>query len=185
MTDVDVIEEIVPKAQFAHYQFGIDNHLKYTQRPLSFFGKIEIFGILGSAIEKALSDGGLSLGEILQDVPDKKSEFAEADQFIKSLAKIAQFAPEFLKDLYVISLGVPAGERDYVKSIMELPEDQGGLSDEQGIQILETFIAQNWDVLLDFFTKKILPLFNQLSKSDQASPSSKPSKATRPATQKQ
>lgn len=189
MSEVEMtpVEELVPKAAFVHYQFGLDDHLKFTQRPLSFFGKIEVFGALGGAVEKALQ-GGLSLGEILEDVPDSKSsvsEFAEADQFIKSIARLVQYAPDFLKELYVISLGVPSGERDYVKMIMELPEDEGGLSDDQGIQILETFVSQNWDVLLDFFTKKILPVFNKMTKSDPESVSSKPSKATRRPTQKQ
>lgn len=184
---VPEIDQLVPKAQTVTYEFGLDGHLKFVQRPLSFFGKMELFSILGTAVEKALSDGGMSLAELLDDVPTstEADQLSEADQFIKSIARLVQFAPEFLKDLYVISLGVKRDEREYVKSVMELPEHEGGLSDDQGIQILETFVDQNWDVLVDFFREKILPLISRASSAGPESPSSKPSKATRQRTPKQ
>lgn len=176
------VEQLVPKGEYKKYKFGLDGHLEYVQKPLSFFGKIELFSILGSAVEKALSSGGTSLGELLSDAPS--GEFGDADQFILTISKLAQYAPEFLQDVYVISLGVPSGEREYVKSVMVLQEEAGGLTDDQGIQILETFVEQNWSVMVDFFTKRVLPLVNQFTNSAPESPSSKPSKVTRPRTQK-
>lgn len=183
VTDQLDVDSIVPKGQFVVYEFGLEDHLKFTQRPLSFFGKIELISILGQAVNKAISDGGVSVSELLDDVPTN-SEIAEANNFISALAKIAQYAPDFLLDLYAISLGVPRGERDYVKMVMALSEEEGGLSDEQGMQVLETFIDQNWEVLLDFFKSRIVPLFNKASSLAQGSESSKPSKATRQRTQK-
>ena len=182
--ETPALDTLVPPNQKVDYTFGVDGHLTYTQRPLSFFGKIELFSILGTAVEGALSGGGVSVADLIDDVPTgDASNFKEADSFVKSIAKLVQYVPDLLKDLYVIALGVPREEREYVKSVMELPETQGGLTDDQGIQILEVFIAQNWDVLLDFFKSKLLPLFNDLM--SRGSASSKPSKATAQATARQ
>lgn len=179
--EVSVVDQLVPKGQNVTYQFGLENHLEFTQRPLSYFGKIELISVLGNVLDKALAEGGMSISDLLEDVPvNDPGALSEADQFIKSIARIVSFAPDFLKELYVIALNVPRGDRDYVKSVMELPEDEGGLSDDQGIQILETFVDQNWEVLLDFFRNRIVPLVSRVMNRtvDQESLSSKPSKVT-------
>lgn len=132
----------------------------YTQKPLSFFGKIEFFSVVGKAVDKALSEG-TSITDLL-DVPDINSSnplgsgMQEADVFITAIAKISQHAPELLKDLYTVILAVPRGERERVKELFE------NLSDDDGIGILETFVDQNWEVLTNFFKEKILPLSNKI-----------------------
>ncbi len=184
--EVNVVDELVPKGQNVTYTFGLDDHLVFTQKPLSYFGKIELISVLGGVLDKALAEGGMSVADLLEDVPQETGQLSEADQFIKSIARIVSFAPDFLKDLYVIALNVPRGDREYVKSVMELSQEEGGLSDEQGIQILETFVDQNWEVLLDFFKNRILPLVSRMTspKEDLPSASSKPLKATRQRTPK-
>lgn len=185
MSEVSPLEELVPSQQAVEVKFGIDDHLVYTQRPLSFFGKMELFAVLGGAIDKALSKGGVNIEELLDDIPSGDiDDFKEAELFLKNIAKIVQFVPDALKDLYMVALAVPREEREYVISVMERPEIEGGLSDEQGIAILEVFVDQNWDVLLDFFKKKIIPLISKLMES-QGSQQSKPLKATRRRTAKQ
>jgi hypothetical protein len=131
----------------------------YTQKPLSFFGKIELFSVTGKAVDKALSDGA-SIGDILGDVPDINNPLStstsEADVFISAVVKIAEHAPELLKDLYCVILAVPRGERERAKELFE------NLSDDEGIKILEVFVDQNWEVLTNFFKEKILPLSNKI-----------------------
>lgn len=164
---------------------GNSNELILIQKPLSFFGKIEFFSVMSSAIDKALSDG-LSVSDLL-DTPQRTSElnedsFKEADLFVKSLLKLVKYAPDLLFDLYVVFLGVPRGDRDYV---IERLRDE--LTDEQGIGIINAFVDQNWDVLVSFFKEQILPLVSKISKkvAGQESESSKPSKATPRTTPKQ
>lgn len=180
-------ENLIPSGQVAYYTFGNEDlgTLTCKQRPLSFFGKIELFALLGGAVENALKEGGLSVAEFLGDTPDNIGQLGEADNFVQTIARFVQYAPEFLLDLYVIALGVPKGEREYVKAVMELHEDDGGLSDDQGMEILQVFLDQNWTALLDFFKEKIVPLVSRMT-SGQApgSASSKRSKATVATTQK-
>lgn len=190
MTSVqEVADSLVPNGQVVAYRLGNDDlgYYEFRQRPLSFFGKIELFGVLGSAVEKAIKNGGVSISEFLGDGPATLDRVSEADSFIAAIARLAQEAPDFLSDLYVIALSVPKGEREFVKAVMELHADDGGLSDEDGMKILNTFIDQNWEALRDFFALQLMPLVTKLmnSQPDQESESSKPSKATARTTRKQ
>lgn len=168
---------LIPEGANRSVTIGKDDlEMTFEQKPLSFFQKLELFSLLGAALDKAMrGPDGLTMSEIF-DGPSNLSEnlsdsnYRDADTFIKALAKLAQYAPELIADLYVIVLGVPKGLRDVVKNVMELPEDQGGLSDDDGFGILETFIDQNWEVMVDFFKERILPLVGKISNKLQESP---------------
>ena len=179
----DVIEPQV-EALVIRLSEGTENELVLVQRPLTFFGKLEFFSVVGKAIESALGDG-VSIAELLE-VPDRQAgaplsaeTFKEADTFAKAVANLIQYVPEILLDLYCVVFAVPRHEREYVKMRMEHE-----LTDEQGFQVLDRFLDQNWDVLTSFFTDRILPLVSKVSGKVRNSASSKPSKATRQTTRK-
>ena len=146
---------------------GVDE-LNFVQKPLSFFGKIEFFSVVGKSVEKVLADGG-SLTDIL-DAPSYDSSqplsnsMSDADVFVKALSKIIANAPEILSDLYCVILAVPRGQREYVKMRLE-----SELTDQQGMEILETFVDQNWEVMANFFKERILPLYQKISQKVQGS----------------
>lgn len=154
----------------------------YSQEPLTFFGKIEFFAILANAIEKALADGAL-ISEFLEDLPEtanlSASSFSEADVLVKGIAKLTKYAPETLAEVFAISLKVKRNERArFFDSLEEI-------SDEQGMRIINQFIEQNWDAIMDFFKEQVKPLITNVSQKLQSeSTSSKPSKASRPRTPK-
>lgn len=126
----------------------------YVQRPLSYFGKIEVFGLLGATIDKAMKDG-MSVDSVMQVGDVFAGSSTSMDSFIGGIARLAMYAPELIMELYCISLAVPRGERDWVKSVWERPVVEGGLSDDDGIAILQTFVEQNGEALRDFFTQKM------------------------------
>lgn len=166
-TPKEIIESIEPDLEEREVVVGEgDQALYFTQKPLSFFGKIEFFSVVGKAVEKVLSEGG-TLSEIL-DVPDYDkgaplaTSMSEADVFIKAFSKLVQHAPEILLDLYCVVLAVPRGQREYVS--LRLEQD---LDDETGTQIMDTFVEQNWEVLTNFFKERILPLANKIQKKVQ------------------
>lgn len=162
--DTDVLEVLAE--QEVYYEIGEgDNKVVLVQKPLTFFGKIEFFSVVGKAVQKILIDGG-SLSEIL-NTPEYdpavpiQNQVTDADVFINALSKIIESAPELLSDLYLVILNVPKGQRDYYA--LRLQE----LSDDQGMQILDVFVDQNWEVMVSFFNEKMLPLFNKISKKVQ------------------
>ena len=187
----DLTESIEPSAAHKTVTIGQGDFSRtYTQKPLSFFQKLEVFGLLGETLDKSMSGpDGLTLAELLDGPGSVGStlsdqNFTDADTFVKAIARLVQYAPDLLANLYLIVLNVPRGERFLIRDLMELPEDEGGLSDEDGFGILETFVDQNWTVMVDFFNSRVVPLFNKVTQKVQESQPSKPSKNTRQTTPK-
>lgn len=191
----DEIESVAPKAAHRKQIIGTGEATRtYVQRPLSFFGKLQFFEVLGKAIEQAMTgDEALSLNNLFagpsmtraQDGSITVTDVEDADTFVRAIAKIAVYAPDMLADLYCIFLDVPVGERPFAKGIMVLSEEEGGLSDEDGIAILETFFDQNGQAMRDFFVDRLMPLLGRargrFDVGQEAS--SKPSRSTRRSTQ--
>jgi len=185
---VDELKVLEPDYSIRYQAIGKDEHQHvFAQKPLSFFGKIELFSLLGATLSDALRSGDVTIGEILDrtDINALNTKtLSNTDVFVKAIAKIVEFSPEFLQSLYCIALNVSKGEREYVKELMEMPESEGGLSDDDGIGILDTFVEQNWEAMFDFFREKMMPLIQKVSSKAQDSASSKDLKATRPRTRK-
>lgn len=156
----------------------------FTQAELSFFGKIDFFATMAKAIEKAMKEG-VSISELL-DMPDREEnaefnidDFAEADTFVKAIMQLVGYADELLLDLYCVILAVPRKEREEAKELFDKY-----ITDEQGFQIIHTFVDQNWDVMVSFFKERITPLVSQIGGKVRTSVPSKPLKRTRRTTPK-
>jgi hypothetical protein len=174
---IDVLESPAQNYEVVLPESEEGPELTLSQKPLSFFGKMELFSVLGGAVDKALNEG-LSISDLFDVPEDRNAEsFQEADLFVKAVLKLVKDAPDLLLNLYNVILAVPRGQRDYISSRLE-----ADLDDEQGIAILEHFVDQNWDVMKDFFKEKIMPLTSKIGAKFQESGSSKPSKATRQNT---
>jgi len=181
----DSTEVLVPSEEERRITIGQGDYVfEFTQRPLSFFQKLEVFSVLGRALEKSMSGpDGLTLSELFEgpaplEANLSATNYRDADTFVKAIAKLVQYTPELLAELYCVILAVPRGQRGLVTEVMELPEAEGGLSDEDGFGILETFVDQNWNVMVDFFNNRVIPLVNKVNSKVQGSQPSKPSKTT-------
>jgi hypothetical protein len=146
----------------------------YEQKPLTWFGKIEFFSLLGDAVDGlSTEERPLNLGELLGGE-------ATTDSFVAVLSRIAGQAPEVLQEAYCIWLNVPRGERDWAKWTMEQ-----NMTDEEGMEVIDRFVDQNAEALQSFFGEKGQSLMKKISLKFGLSgpaPSSKPSKRTQPAT---
>ena len=161
----DPLEILEPSVAERPQAIGLEDNVRvYVQRPLSFFGKMDLFSVLGRALDRAMSGpDGIQVAALLEDVPVRDGELAvedlrDADAFVRGIAKLISYAPEILGDLYCVILDVPKGERDVAKAVMAQHESRGGLTDKDGVDILDTFMKQNWEVLRDFFKEQIAPL---------------------------
>ncbi len=179
-TEVEALE--VLQTEVPNYEEDIGGII-YVQEPLSFFGKIELFSVLANAIEKALADGAI-VSELLGDLETSSltaSGIGESDVLLRALAKVMKYAPETLQEVFAISFKVKRNEREVFL------EDLEGLSDEQAMRILNNFIDQNWDAIMDFFKEQVRPLIANVSGKLQPSESTslKPSKVSRRRTAKE
>lgn len=158
---VDVVDILAPKSAPKQWLLGpSDMQMEFIQRRMSFVGKMQWFALVGGVMDKALGGAnGISVNELLT-TPGERGQFTaadlrDADTFVRALGKLMTHAPEFLLDSYCIWLSVPEHQRKLVKEIMSEPEENGGLTDDQGLEIIEVFIDQNFDALADFFGDKI------------------------------
>lgn len=160
----DVLDTIVPKKEPKVWTIGpTDIQRTYVQKPLSFIAKMQWFSLVGEVLDKALSGpDGMSLNSLFSTPVRgdalRMADFRDADTFVQAIGKLLAAAPEFLVDSYLIWLNVPDYDRDITRDLMKLPPDDGGLTDEQGMEIIEVFLDQNYEALADFFTLRISQL---------------------------
>lgn len=163
-----VLETLQPSAEPREWTLGTEDTAirTYTQKPLSYMRKMQFFALVGSTIRQALAVSGEgSLNDIIGPAMGGRSDtlsptdFRDAESFIAVASSLAVYVPDFLEDAYLIWLNVPIQERKWAKDTMSLPEDEGGLSDEDGIGIIKAFIEQNWTAITDFFVLHLPGIF--------------------------
>ena len=159
--DEDIVDILRPKAEPKVWTIGKENYAReYTQRPLSFIKKMQWFSLVGEVLDKALSgDNAMSLNSLFSTPERNRSmtvqDILEADTFVQAVGKLLSYAPDFLTKSYCIWLSVPDFEQDVAIKIMEMSPEDGGLTDQQGIEMIEVFIDQNYEALDRFFREDI------------------------------
>jgi hypothetical protein len=186
-----IIPQIDPKTWVLSLEDGDEiEEREFVQKPLTYFDKIKYFGMVGQTLDAILAvDSGITLNTLLSgsstqfDANNPMASLAgqDMDSFIGLLIRMAGFAPDFLKKSYLIWLGVPMNEREWADQALD------SIDDEMGVQILETFVDQNWEAVEDFFTKYARRVWARVQKArgqDSDKDSSKPSKPTRRTTRR-
>lgn len=155
--ELDIVQ---PSAEPKQWVFGTDpeRQLEYWQKPLTFMNKMRLFALTGATIRSALAAGGdgtlsdLLNGSGVRNVQGAFSsgDLNDAESFIALVSGFLVYVPDFLEDAYCLLLNVPIEQRSVVKHYMSLDKEQGGLSDEDGIEIINIAIAQNWEAIRRF-----------------------------------
>jgi hypothetical protein len=172
----------------------------YTQMPLGYMARNRMFSLIGRTMSAAIKSTGGSVGG-MEDVFGAgggtliergrrlgSRDFQDASQFFTLAMELVGYAPDFLSDFYAIALEVPIGERGWFREVIEQPyrpdDDKWGLSEDDGIEMIEIFIDQNYEDIRRFFTEKLPRIGKRASQREQehkkshesASPQSKSSR---------
>jgi hypothetical protein len=140
----------------------------YVQKPLSYLAMMQFTSLLGRAIDTAMSGPeGLSvenLGDvmslqsstsILDSFSLTQSDFAGIDTFVRGFAKLAAYVPEIIAEAQCIWLRAPLRDRMALVELWAKPVDEGGLSCDDGEEMLRVFIDQNYEELENFLRKRL------------------------------
>jgi hypothetical protein len=172
-SDREILDTIQPFAKAVHWRIGPEGMERdFIQKPLGFIQKAQWFALVGGVLDDALAgEKGMSLNSLF-DTPARGGQmriedFRNADMFVQAVGKLLRVAPNFLIDSYCIWLNVPDYDHREVGILMSLPEDEGGLSDEDGIKIIEVFLDQNYQALADFFSKRLAQLQARVRKLNE------------------
>jgi hypothetical protein len=180
----EVLDALVPRGEPRLWKLGPNGELEFVQRPLSFIAKMQWFALVGDVLDRALSgENGMSVNSLFSapQRPDGSfsvDDFKDADTFIQAIGKLLSYAPDFLTKSYCIWLGVPDYQRDVVGRIMAMPPEEGGLTDEQGVEIIEIFIDQNYEAIDRFFRELVAGLQKRIKA--RAAAASRPAASSKP-----
>jgi hypothetical protein len=160
----DVVDILKPKAEVKVWRIGKDDYAReYVQRPLSFVKKMQWFSLVGEVLDKALSGPSKMSLNSLFSAPGARGgltmeDFRDADTFVQAVGKLLVHAPDFLVKSYCIWLNIPDFEQDVAARIMEMSPEEGGLTDQDGVEMIEIFIDQNYEALDRFFREDLSKL---------------------------
>lgn len=135
--------------------------IELVQRPLSLFKKMEFFALVGDVVDRAMSGPNpLTVGNLfsapgMENGALRAEDFRDADTFIQAIGKLVSYMPDFMERSFCIWLNVPDYRRELVIEMMSAPQEEGGLSDEDGLEIIEIFIDQNYDAIQNIFGNKM------------------------------
>ena len=140
----------------------------FIQKELAFIPKTRLLSLVATTLRMASDQDG-NVGDVISDTfggvnqlisqgvdPEDAESFA-ANQFLDVILRLVEIAPDFLDQLYLLVLNVKQKDRQWVISALEV------IDDEQGIEILDTAIAQNGDALRNFFDKHLRKVANRVS----------------------
>lgn len=191
----EVLDEIQPRTAPRTQVLGPDDDKlgPYLQRELSVLARMQWFALVGEVMDRAMSgDNALTIGHLFEapkgarDGNFSVQEFREADTFVKALSKLVRYSADFMEESFIIWLDVPDYDKEKFKLYLKLPESEGGISEDDFFEIIETFVDQNWKAIDRFFRERLVQLRKRIearSKRDQSSPSSTPSSSTQLTTE--
>jgi hypothetical protein len=161
----------------------------YTQMPLGYMARNRMFSLIGRTMSAAIKATGGSVGG-MEDVFGAgggtlvergrrlgSRDFQDASQFFALAMELVGYVPDFLSDFYSIALEVPIGERGWFREVIEIPyrpeQDQWGLSEDDGIEMIEIFIDQNYEDIRRFFIERLPKIGRRAAQREQEHKSSK------------
>ncbi len=182
----DIVKPVMHKEWVweAEYDIVLKNEVKteifkrtYVQKPLSYLAFGEFTGLIGRKLAEAMrGPDGLSLDRITPGGASIPLEWEDGqirlssteadlvDPIIQGIARLASYVPEFIGEAQCIWLRVPRSERGLLVDIWSRPVDEGGMSMDQGEEMFEIFIEQNYDELNNFLKRyaRVRNVFNKM-----------------------
>jgi hypothetical protein len=137
----------------------------YIQKPLSYLAFGEFTGLVGRKLAEAMrGPDGLSLDRLTPGEASIPLEFNDGrvsianegdvvDPIIQGIARLASYVPDLMAEAQCIWLRVPNHERIRVVDIWSASTDEGGMTLDEGEEMLNIFIEQNYDELNTFLKR--------------------------------
>lgn len=138
---------------------------RYYQRPLGYIARMRLMALLAKTVTKAI-EGGSTLEDLISEAQGLRGrkltteDLQDVGSVLPVVLRLVADVPDFLLDAYCILLDIPTGgERVWAKQVMEQPylPDAGkwGLTDDQGVEIIEIALDQNYEPIREFFVGKL------------------------------
>jgi hypothetical protein len=133
----------------------------FVQHEMPWVVKLKFFRLLSGTIRLASENENGTVSDFLSDVINpvqtlmqqgytkEQAEQLAANSFIETIMRLIELIPDFAEELYLYALNVRPVDQEWARQSLV------SLDDEEGIDILDTFIAQNGKSIKDFFAKRL------------------------------
>lgn len=141
----------------------------YVQDRLGYMPRMRFFALVSKTIVQSMKSSnsldipgldmrdGLSMRERADLI--SAGSFESAGDFFKLALELVSQSPDFLLQCYCLWLNVPRKEVSWAMQVMEQPwdpdRDHWGLKDEDGLEMVEIFIDQNYEDIRRFFGEEL------------------------------
>lgn len=150
------IEVLEPVAKVVERKLKLDGEERtFIQSELSFFSKIKFFRLLSGTLRLATQEEGGQGGgvaDLLQEAFVGAQQLGNqeiANVFLDAILRLVELAPDFLEETYLLAFNVKPEQTLWVAQALQ------NIDDEEGVDILDTFVAQNGKAISDFFSKRL------------------------------
>jgi hypothetical protein len=143
---------------------GESREVSFIQDVLGMFPTQEFITRITEVLDLFVQgDMGMKLGELFRgeiampDTFDPESVNDVVDEnleIIKAFIKLVQLMPDLQLDIMCMSLGIPRQQRSWAKDQLQEPPSRGGLTVEEGFDILICFVRQNGSLLRETLVGK-------------------------------
>jgi hypothetical protein len=149
-------------------------------------------GESGFKIGELFTTGGIDIPTMSNATPDAVNTLVDENRaIITAVLDLMQRVPDFELDVIALALGVHRSEHDRFKEAISEPPHRGGLTREEMVDIIRTFIRDNSSAFVRFFTEDVPSIVSEVRKAlapaaearDGSSTGGTPSSTTSPDTQ--
>ena len=147
---------------------GVQEERTFIQEPLGFFLVQQFTTMMTDVVEGFVKgEYGVKLGELFRgDIRQQIAMPAELNeesvnnivtenmQIIEAFLQVIRLLPELQQDIFCLSLGVPRNQREWFKNAISEPPSRGGLTTDEGFDLIKAFIRQNAKHIRRFFEEQ-------------------------------
>lgn len=156
-----------------------------VQHEMPFLNKLKFFRLLSGTIRLAGEGEDKSVADVLGEIFDpisqaiaqggvsaQEAQQLAAGQFIETVLKLIELAPDFAESLYVYALNVKPKDEALVRAAIQ------EMDDDQAMDILDAFIAQNGKAIRRFFDRHLQKVGRRLAATMEIQADTEPESET-------
>lgn len=144
----------------------------FTQEELGYMPVQEFVTLMSETIEQfAQGDVGKTIADLLaggervtmpEDFSAENVQKAVDENMVlvEAFFKVVRIIPGLQLEIFCMSLGIPPEQRAWFKNAISRPPSQGGLTVDEGFDILIFFVRQNAKLIRRFFAEKAAEFIN-------------------------
>jgi hypothetical protein len=129
----------------------------FVQHEMGFMTKLKFFRLLSGTLRLASEQ---QYGGIMGVVEATMTGDQSSTEFLETIMRLIELVPDFAEQTYIYALNIKPKDQEWALQAFD------SLGDEEGIDILDTFIAQNGEAIRDFFVKHLKKIGQRVSQME-------------------